>query len=396
MRVMRPASSADLAKWVSSSPGRFGEEGFPVVTGQGADDPRVQLDSEPRLAVSLGHFSRVLDFRPPDLTITVEAGMRMSELARVVQEADLWLPLAAGAEDRSVGGWVAAAPVGEYDHSFGSVRRHVLACDLVHWNGTVTRWGRPVMKNVAGYDVVKLLCGSRGRLGLLTAISLRLWPLPRAHRQFELLGDVLRDPNVLFTGAPRLDGISWSSASRVGTPPSASVSLVGGPASVGQRAAALERWAADAGLEAREIEPSIGPAAERPARPGGSAAYRVAFGRRYLVDGLNDLVRRVENETDAWKLDAAPASGVVRLLTENQAAAGRRQAPAWLATLGDASAGTRESTSSLDGTAVRIERGGEAEHTVARRMRSAGTREIERRWLSAFGGIAVPWQADYL
>jgi hypothetical protein len=396
VRVIRPASSADLAEWVSSSRERFGDEGFPVVTGQGADNPPGDLDSQPRLAVSLGHLSRVLDFRPRDLTISVEAGMRMSELAGVLDEAGLWLPLAAGAEERSVGGWVAAAPVGRFDHGFGPVRRHVLSCDLVHWNGTVTRWGRPVMKNVAGYDVVKLLCGSRGRLGLLTAVSLRLWPKPRAYREFELRGEILRDPKSLSNGAPPLDAVSWSSMPRAGTSPAASACLVGGSASVEGRAEGLERWAADADLEIREVEPATGPTSERPARPGTSAVYRVAFGRRYLVGGLKDLVRRVEHETDAWRLDAAPASGVVRLLTEDQAAAGRRQAPPWLATLGDASAGTRESTSALAGPAVRIERGGEAEHALARRMRSAGAREIERRWLGAFGGIAVPWQADYL
>ena len=400
MRILRPESEAELVEWIASSADRFRDEGMPIVTGIGVDRPPGGLDTAPRLSVSMSGFSEVIDFRPRDLTITVGAGMRLSTLAEVVAEEGLWLPLAGMPEDRSVGGWVASAPVGEFDESFGPVRRHVLACTLLHWDGRVTRWGRPVMKNVAGYEVTKLVCGSRARLGIVTTVTLRLWPRPRVLRRFALAGEALRETGSAFDGAPRFEALLWRSRVGGGEPVTASVSMAGGPASVSTRAQELERWARDFGIGILENSPeSSHPAAgsdERAPRSGSSAAYRITFGRRYLTAGLRDLDRRVAIDEDAWSLEAFPATGVVRLLTQKQKAAGQRQAPAWLTTTVDAVGRAPVSQPSLETPAVRIERGGHAEHEAARRMRSNGSRDIERRWLAAFAGVEVPWQADYL
>jgi hypothetical protein len=324
----------------------------------------------------------------------------MSALGRIVEEEGLWLPSAGVPEDQSIGGWVASAPVGEFDGSFGPVRRHVLACELLLWDGRSTSWGRPVMKNVAGYEVSKLICGSRGRLGIVTAVTLRLWPRPRVRRRFELAGEALREPVAAFVGAPRFESILWRGVAGGKEPATAVVSIVGGPASASKRTEALQRWAKDRHVEVREDDlrsPAFEtPGPGRPPRPGTSAAYRITFGRRYLEAGLKDLDRRLAREVDPWSLEAYPASGVVRLLTEKQKAAGQRHAPAWLTTLADSVGRAPVSEPSLDRPCVRIERGGEAEHEAARRMRSTGSREIEGRWLAAFGGVKVPWQADYL
>ena len=106
--------------------------------------------------------------------------------------------------------------------------------------------------------------------------------------------------------------------------------------------------------------------------------------------------RRLAREMDSWSLEAYPAIGVVRLLTEKQKAAGQRHAPAWLTTVADSVGRAPVSEPTLDRPCVHIERGGETEHEAARRMRSTGSRDIEGRWLAAFGGMKVPWQADYL
>jgi FAD/FMN-containing dehydrogenase len=303
-------------------------------------------------------------------------------------------------EDRSIGGWIASAPVGAFDGSFGPVRRHVLACTLLLWDGRVTRWGRPVMKNVAGYEVTKLVCGSRARLGIVTTVTLRLWPRPRVLRRFALAGEALREMGTAFAGAPRFEALVWRTRAGGGQPVTASVSMAGGPASVSTRAEALERWARDLGIGILEDSPESADRApgsdERAARPGTSAAYRITFGRRYLTAGLRDLERRVAVDGDSWSLEAFPATGVVRLLTQKQKAAGQRLAPAWLTTTVDAVGRAPVSQPSLETPAVRIERGGQAEHEAARRMRSTGSRDIERRWLAAFAGVEVPWQADYL
>ena len=211
MRVFRPESALELGEWIRSSRDRFEDEGVPVITGAVADRPPGELATLPRWSVSTSRLSEVGEFRPRDLTITVGGGMRLSALARTIEEAGLWLPVEGFPEDRSVGGWVASAPGGEFDGSFGPVRRHVLACELLLWDGRSTSWGRPVMKNVAGYEIPKLICGSRARIGIVTAVTLRLWPRPRVLRRFELEGEKLREPVGAFNGAPRFDGIRWRS-----------------------------------------------------------------------------------------------------------------------------------------------------------------------------------------
>lgn len=399
MRVFRPESVVELAEWIASTGDRSSDEGIPVVTGDGVDSPPRELATLPRWSVSTSRLSQVGEFRPRDLTITVGGGMRLSALARTVEEAGLWLPVGC-LEDRSVGGWVATAPVGEFDGSFGPVRRHVLACELLLWDGRSTRWGRAVMKNVAGYEIPKLICGSRARLGIVTTVTLRLWPHPRVLRRFALEGEALREPIPALDGAPRFDGIVWRSRAGGKEPATAVVSLAGGPASASKREEELARWAGERNISVLE-EDLPSPSSEtsgsgRPPRPGTSAAYRISFGRRYLEAGLKDLDSRLAREMDPWSLEAYPAAGVVRLLTEKQKAAGRRHAPAWLTTLVDSAGQAPVSEPTLDRPRVRIERGGEAEHEAARRMRSTGSREIEGRWLAAFGGVKTPWQADYL
>ena len=400
MKTFRPESALELREWIASSTDRFRDEGVPAVTGASLDRPPSGLGTLPRLGVSTSRLSKVIDFQPRDLTITVGAGMRLSALARVVEEAGLWLPLASRPEDRSVGGWVASAPVGPFDESFGSVRRHLLACTLLLWDGRSTRWGRAVMKNVAGYEVTKLICGSRARMGIMTTVTLRLWPHPRMLRHYHLTGAALSETETMFAGAPRFEAALWRGRAGGTESATASVSLAGGPGSVAARARLLQEWARDREIdlqeEDREATGKGDGASAPPARPGTSAAYRITFGRRYLTAGLKDLDRRLMSEIDPWSVEAYPATGVVRLLTLRQKAAGQRHAPAWLTTLADAVGRTNVPPPALETPAVRIERGGEAEHAAARRMRSTGSRDIESRWLAAFAGVEVPWQADYL
>ncbi|MGB5675765.1 MAG: FAD-binding protein, partial [Gemmatimonadota bacterium] len=112
MKSLRPESPLELSEWIASSTDRFRDEGVPAITGASLDRPPSGLGTLPRLGVSTSLLAEVIDFQPRDLTITVGAGMRLSALARVVEEAGLWLPLARQPDDRSVGGWVASAPVG--------------------------------------------------------------------------------------------------------------------------------------------------------------------------------------------------------------------------------------------------------------------------------------------
>ena len=133
------------------------------------------------VTLSAARLDRVLEHEPGDLTCVVEAGIRLSALnARLAghgQRLSLDPP-----GDPTVGACLAADLSGPLSHRFGTVRDLVLGVTVVLADGTVASSGGKVVKNVAGYDLAKLFCGSRGRLGLIARVALRLHPLPAAAR----------------------------------------------------------------------------------------------------------------------------------------------------------------------------------------------------------------------
>jgi len=124
-------------------------------------------------------LDQILEHEAGDLTCTVEAGIRLSALqtalARAGQRVSLDPP-----GDPTIGACLAARLSGPLSHRFGTPRDLVLGVTLVLGDGTVASSGGKVVKNVAGYDLAKLVCGSEGRLGLIARVSLRLHPLPPA------------------------------------------------------------------------------------------------------------------------------------------------------------------------------------------------------------------------
>jgi glycolate oxidase FAD binding subunit len=130
----------------------------------------------------------ILEHEAGDLTCTVEAGLRLSALnaalARHGQRLSLDPP-----GDPTVGALLAENVSGPLRHRFGAPRDLVLGVTLVLADGTVASAGGKVVKNVAGYDLARLVCGSRGRLALIARASFRLHPLPRATRTLVLETD---------------------------------------------------------------------------------------------------------------------------------------------------------------------------------------------------------------
>ena len=133
------------------------------------------------VVLSTAGLARVVEHAHGDLTVTVEAGVRLSalqaELAKAGQRLSLDPP-----GDPTLGALVATNAAGPLRHRYGSPRDLLLGVTVVLADGTVASSGGVVVKNVAGYDLGKLLCGSRGRLGLLARLSLRLHPAPVASR----------------------------------------------------------------------------------------------------------------------------------------------------------------------------------------------------------------------
>jgi glycolate oxidase FAD binding subunit len=126
-------------------------------------------------------LDRILEHDPGDLTCTVEAGMRLSDLQAAIGEAGQRLSLDPPG-DPTIGALLARNLSGPLRHRFGAPRDLVLGATLVLADGTIASAGGKVVKNVAGFDLARLVCGSEGRLALIARASFRLHPLPKAER----------------------------------------------------------------------------------------------------------------------------------------------------------------------------------------------------------------------
>jgi len=126
-------------------------------------------------------LNRILEHDPGDLTCTVEAGVRLSELRAALAASGQRLSVDPPG-DPTIGALLARNLSGPLRHRFGAPRDLVLGTTLVLADGTIASAGGKVVKNVAGYDLARLMCGSAGRLALIGRASFRLHPLPRATR----------------------------------------------------------------------------------------------------------------------------------------------------------------------------------------------------------------------
>lgn len=131
--------------------------------------------------VSCMRLNAVQHYEPADLTLTAGAGLGLTEVEDLLLPNGQWLAVdAPGAGAGTLGGMVACGVSGALQSRYGAVRDNVLGVDVVTGAGRVLRIGGRVVKNVAGYDLVRLFTGSRGSLGIITSVSVRLFPRPEA------------------------------------------------------------------------------------------------------------------------------------------------------------------------------------------------------------------------
>jgi glycolate oxidase FAD binding subunit len=129
--------------------------------------------------LSTAKLNRVLEHEPGDLTAIVEAGLRLSELQAALGAHGQMLALDPPG-DPTIGACLAADLSGPRRHRYGAMRDLVIGMTIVLADGTIASSGGKVVKNVAGYDLGKLFSGSRGRLGLIARVALRLHGRPAA------------------------------------------------------------------------------------------------------------------------------------------------------------------------------------------------------------------------
>ena len=192
--LVAPLSESQVAEVLT----RASQEGWRVLPAglgtwlDGGGRPEVDL------VLSTRNLRVVESYEPADLTFSAGAGIPWIDLQKTTRAHGQWLPLdPPGVEVGSLGGLVAVGASGPLRQAYGSPRDHVLGVRVVSGDGRILNWGGRVVKNVAGFDVTRLMLGSWGALGVMTSVSARLFPVPeedvtvlvRAPRCEDLLSD---------------------------------------------------------------------------------------------------------------------------------------------------------------------------------------------------------------
>lgn len=196
--VPYPASEALAGRLVESAPGAAGfsrpgsvEEmaelyreldssaTTTVVVGSGTHQ-RIGHAVHAEVGVSTSGLDRVISHEPEDLTLTVESGVTLERIAALLGEHRQTAALPETSPGATIGGVVAAGLSGYRRNRFGPTRDRVLQVTLVTGDGRVITGGARVVKNVSGYDLPRIACGSFGSLGVIASVCLKLWPVPEA------------------------------------------------------------------------------------------------------------------------------------------------------------------------------------------------------------------------
>jgi glycolate oxidase FAD binding subunit len=178
--IVEPASGEGIGRvlgWASRDKLCVLVRGAGTKMGWGAA-PR-QID----ILISTAQLNAVVAHRHGDLTATIQSGARLSEVNRVLAQHRQWIPLDPPSADRAtIGGLVATNDSGPRRHRYGAPRDLIIGVEFARADGRLAKGGGIVVKNVAGYDLPRLLTGSFGSLGVIITATFKLYPLTAASR----------------------------------------------------------------------------------------------------------------------------------------------------------------------------------------------------------------------
>ncbi len=143
-----------------------------------------------KIAVSTTRLNRLVEHAVGDLTVTAEAGMPVADLQEILAKAGQFLPIdPAYPQQATLGGIIATADTGSLRHRYRGVRDLLLGITFVRSDGKIAVAGGRVVKNVAGYDLMKLFTGAYGTLGIISQVTFRVYPLPESSGTVILTGE---------------------------------------------------------------------------------------------------------------------------------------------------------------------------------------------------------------
>jgi glycolate oxidase FAD binding subunit len=175
--VAQPTTVAELGSIVRDAAAQ-GQAVFPLggrtMLGLGL------LPSKPGVAVDLRSLNHVIDYPAPDMTITVQAGITIAKLQAILAAENQQLPVDVPMpEQATLGGAIAVNASGPRRYGYGTLRDYVIGISFINSEGHEVKAGGRVVKNVAGYDLMKLHIGALGTLGIVTQVTLKLRPQPQ-------------------------------------------------------------------------------------------------------------------------------------------------------------------------------------------------------------------------
>jgi glycolate oxidase FAD binding subunit len=180
LQVAQPCSSAELCRVVRDTVA----QGLAVFPMGGRTMLHLGFPpSKPGIGIDLRLLDQVIDYPARDMTITVQAGITIAKLQALLATENQQLPIDVPIpEQATLGGAIAVNASGPRRYGYGTLRDYVIGISFINDQGQEVKAGGQVIKNVAGYDLMKLHIGALGTLGIVTQATLKLRPRPEARR----------------------------------------------------------------------------------------------------------------------------------------------------------------------------------------------------------------------